>query len=49
MAHVFEVLLRDHDEVKAMLARLEYCPKAGTGASAAELAERRRLAEDVII
>jgi hypothetical protein len=49
MADVFEVLLQDHDEVKAMLARLEYGPKAGTGASAAELAERRRLAEDVII
>jgi hypothetical protein len=49
MADVFEILLRDHDEVKAMLARLEYGAKAGTGASAAELAERRRLAEDVII
>ena len=49
MADVFEVLLQDHDEVKAMLARLEYGPRAGTGASAAELEERRRLAEDVII
>jgi hypothetical protein len=49
MADVFEILLQDHDEVKAMLARLEYGPKAGTGASAAELAERGRLAEDVII
>jgi hypothetical protein len=49
MADVFEVLLQDHDEVKAMLARLEYGPKAGTGATAAELAARRHLAEDVII
>jgi hypothetical protein len=49
MADVFEVLQKDHDEVKAMLARLEYGPKAGTGATAAEVAERRRLAEDVII
>jgi Hemerythrin HHE cation binding domain len=49
MADVFEILSQDHDEVKAMLARLEYGPRAATGASAAELAERRRLAEDVII
>jgi hemerythrin superfamily protein len=49
MADVFEVLSQDHDEVKAMLARLEYGPKAGTGASAAELAARRHLTEDVII
>jgi hemerythrin-like domain-containing protein len=49
MADVFEVLLEDHDEVKAMLARLEYGPRAGTGASATELEARRRLVEDVII
>lgn len=49
MADVFEILLQDHDEVKAMLARLEYGPKAGTGASATELEARRHLAEDVII
>lgn len=49
MADVFEVLLQDHDEVKAMLARLEYGPTARTGASPAELAERRHLADEVII
>jgi hypothetical protein len=49
MADVFEVLSQDHDEVKAMLVRLENGPKDGTGASAAELAERKRLAEEVII
>src|SRR5215469_6983969 len=49
MADVFEVLKHDHDEVKAMLARLEDGPKAETGATAAQLTERRGLTEEVII
>jgi hypothetical protein len=49
MADVFEVLSRDHNEVKAMLARLEGGPRASSGATAAQLEERKRLAEEVII
>lgn len=49
MPDVFQVLKADHDEVKAMLARLEEGPKATGGASAGQLAERQRLAEEVII
>lgn len=49
MADVFEVLRQDHDEVKAMLARLESGPKASSGATAGQLQERKRLADEVII
>jgi len=50
MADVFQVLKRDHDEVKAMLAELEEGPKAATGGATAEqLASRQRLVERVII
>lgn len=49
MPDVFQVLKTDHDEVKAMLARLEEGPKAGGGATADQLAERQQLAEEVII
>jgi hypothetical protein len=49
MADVFEILRHDHDEVKAMLARLESGPKASSGATAAQLQERKRLADEVII
>ncbi len=49
MPDVFQVLKQDHDEVKAMLARLEDGPKATGGATADQLAARQRLAEEVII
>ena len=50
MPDVFDVLGKDHDEVKAMLARLEEGPKATGGAvPAQELAERKRLVDELII
>src|SRR5512146_422532 len=49
MPDVFTVLRADHDEVKAMLARLADGPKATDGASAEQLAQRQQLVEEVII
>ena len=49
MPDVFTVLRADHDEVKAMLARLADGPKAADGASAEQLAQRQQLVEEVII
>ncbi len=42
MPDVFQVLKKDHDEVKAMLAQLEAGPTAATGATAEQLAFRKR-------
>ena len=49
MPDVFQVLKTDHDEVKAMLAQLEEGPKASTGATAEQLAFRKRSVDEVII
>jgi len=49
MPDVFHVLQKDHDEVKAMLAQLEEGPKASTGATAEQLAFRKRAVDEVII
>ncbi|MGH3279554.1 MAG: hemerythrin domain-containing protein [Trebonia sp.] len=49
MPDVFQVLKKDHDEVKAMLAQLEEGPKAGAGATAEQLAFRKRAVDQVII
>lgn len=49
MSDVFEILRQDHEQVKAMLARLERGPNVRTGASGAQLEERKKLAEQVII
>ena len=49
MSDVFQVLLQDHDEVKAMLAQLEEGPRSSTGATAEQLAFRKRSVEAVII
>lgn len=49
MPTVFEVLRQDHDEVKAMLATLEHGPTAAGGATAEQLAQRKRLVDDLII
>jgi hypothetical protein len=49
MPNVFEVLRKDHDEVKAMLVRLEAGPAVTLGATAEQIARRRNLADEVII
>jgi hypothetical protein len=49
MPDVFAVLKEDHDEVKAILARLEDGRTAPGGATAEQLAERKRLVEELII
>lgn len=49
MADVFDVLKQDHQQVETMLARLLNGPMAATGASPAQLEERKKLAEQVII
>ena len=49
MPDVFHVLSQDHEEVKQMLARLESGPTQATGATEAELRDRKKLAETLII
>jgi hemerythrin-like domain-containing protein len=49
MRNVFEVLRKDHEEVKRALDELEHGPTAGTGASAAQLAVREKLVEELTI
>lgn len=49
MPDVFQVLKKDHDEVKAMLAELAEGPKASTGATDEQLAFRKRAVDQVII
>ncbi|WP_187366419.1 hemerythrin domain-containing protein [Trebonia kvetii] len=49
MPDVFEVLKKDHDEMKVMLAELEDGPKASDGATAEQLAFRRQALDQVII
>ena len=49
MPDVFQVLKKDHDEVKAMLSELEGGPKARTGATPEQLAFRKRAVDQVII
>jgi Hemerythrin HHE cation binding domain len=49
MPDVFEVLKKDHDEVKAMLAQLEEGPTASTGATAEQLAFRKQAVDAMII
>lgn len=49
MPDVFQVLKKDHDEVKAMLAELEEGPKASSGATAEQLAFRKQSLDAVII
>jgi hypothetical protein len=49
MANVFEVLSRDHEEVKRMLSEFETGPTAATGASADQLALRKKMAETLIV
>ena len=49
MTSVFEVLGRDHEEVKRMLSELESGPTAATGASPDQLALRKKMAESLVI
>ena len=49
MANVFDVLRKDHVEVKRALAELETGPTATTGANPDQLAVREKLVEHLII
>jgi len=49
MGNVFEVLRKDHDEVKRALTELEGGPTAASGANADQLVVRERLVEELTI
>ena len=49
MPDVFEVLKKDHDEVKAMLDWLADGPTAASGATGEQLAQRKRLVDNLIM
>lgn len=49
MPDVFDVLRKDHNEVQAMLTRLEAGQKAAGGAVPGQLAERKKLVDQLII
>ncbi len=49
MADAFQVLEKDHEEVKRMLAELQQGPTGQTGASEDELLLRKRMTEQLII
>jgi hypothetical protein len=49
MPNVFDVLARDHAEVKRMLTELELGPTAATGADPDQLALRKKMVQQLII
>ncbi len=49
MANVFDVLAKDHEEVKQMLAELELGPTAATGANSDQLALRKKMVQQLVI
>jgi hemerythrin-like domain-containing protein len=49
MPSVFEVLSRDHEEVRQMLSELESRPAAVAGASPDQLALRKKMAQALVI
>jgi hypothetical protein len=49
MPDVFQVLKKDHDEVKAMLAQLEEGPRVSSGATAEQVAFRKQAVDAMII
>jgi uncharacterized protein YdcH (DUF465 family) len=49
MPDAFQVLKKDHEEMKTMLAQLEEGPKVSTGATADQLKQRKRAVEAMII
>jgi hemerythrin-like domain-containing protein len=49
MPSAFDVLAKDHEEVKAMLAELERGPTFATGANEDQLALRKKMAQQLVI
>ncbi len=49
MAGVFDVLAKDHAEVKQMLANIEAGPTFAAGATNQELAQRKKMVEQLVI
>jgi len=49
MANVFDVLAKDHAEVKQMLSELELGPTAATGADLGQLALRKKMVQQLVI
>jgi hemerythrin HHE cation binding domain-containing protein len=49
MPSAFEVLAKDHEEVKRMLSELELGPTAATGATPDQLALRQKMVEQLVI
>jgi hemerythrin-like domain-containing protein len=49
MPSAFEVLAKDHEEVKQMLSELELGPFAATGANSDQLALRQKMVEQLVI
>ena len=49
MPSVFDVLARDHEEVKRMLTELELGPTAATGANSDQLALRKKMVQRLVI
>jgi hypothetical protein len=49
MPSAFDVLSKDHEEVKKMLSELEQGPTAASGATASELALRKKMTEQLVI
>jgi len=49
MPTALEVLARDHEEVKRMLAELELGPTAATGADSDQLALRKKMVQQLVI
>jgi hemerythrin superfamily protein len=49
MPSAFDVLAKDHEEVKDMLAELEKGPTAASGATANQLALRKKMTQQLVI
>jgi len=49
MPTAFDVLARDHEEVKRMLAELELGPTVAVGANSDQLALRKKMVEQLVI
>ena len=49
MPSAFDVLARDHEEVKRMLTELELGPTASSGANGDQLALRKKMVEQLVI
>jgi multidrug efflux pump subunit AcrA (membrane-fusion protein) len=49
MATAFEVLAKDHEEVKLMLAELERGPASSAGAGSDQLALRKKMVQQLVI